>query len=289
VGAYAAAGQLGLLLGALGAAGEAGGEGLNLGGMVLGLRGWAAAILAALLGAAALAWRGERAAASLLGAWLAAVAAMLLLLGRFADHMMLQLAPPLALGCAALAALAVRALPRRAALVHAAALLALLGWSLHAPVRAAGEVLWRRHVDGIAHWGDRTATIAALLRPRLQGAHDLLVASRLLGLHRETGTRPATRFPFVPHLWSGYAPVDGAAEMARLLAARPGFVVVDDLWLPGRAHAGAQGEVLARLHAALAESYVAEARVGRFASRGGGFIGGGVGATIFRRADLPPL
>jgi hypothetical protein len=77
--------------------------------------------------------------------------------------------------------------------------------------------------------------------------------------------------------------------MARLLAARPGFVVVDDLWLPGRAHAGAQGEVLARLHAALAESYVAEARVGRFASRGGGFIGGGVGATIFRRADLPPL
>jgi len=141
-------------------------------------------------------------------------------------------------------------------------------------------------VNGVAHWGDRTATIAAMLRPRLEGEHDLFVASRMLGLYRETGTRPPTRFPFVPHLWSGYAPVDGAAEMARILAARPGFVVVDDLWLPGAASpSGAQAEVLAHLHAVLAQGYVQEARIGRFISRGGGFIGGGVGATVFRRAD----
>lgn len=278
LGAYGAAGRLGLLLEALFAAGEAGGTGLNLEGMRHGLATYAAAIAAALAGLAALAWRGARPAAWLLGAWLAAVAAMLLLLGRFADHMMIQLAPPLALGFAALAA------PMRRP-VQALALAALLGWSLHAPLRAAGEALWRRHGDGLAHWGDRTATIAARLRPRLQGPQDLLVASRMLGLHRETGTRPATRFPFVPHLWSGYAPVDGPAEMARLLAARPGFIVVDDLWRPGTAHAGAQGEVLGVLHAALARDYVMEAQFGRFPSRGGGFIGGGVGATVFRLAE----
>lgn len=273
---YAGAGQFALLREALFAAGEAGGGGLNLEGMRHGLATYAAAIAAALAGLAVLAWRGERAAAALLGAWLGAVAAMLLLLGRFADHMMIQLAPPLALGIAALG--------RR---VQALALAALLGWCLHAPLRAAGEVMWRRHVDGIAHWGDRSATIAARLRPRLEGPADLFVASRMLALYRETSTRPPTRFPFVPHLWSFYAPVDGAAEMARILAARPGFVVVDDLWRPGTAHAGAQGEVLGLLHAALAQGYVAEAQVGRFASRGGGFIGGGVGATVFRRADRP--
>lgn len=276
--AYAAAGQVGLLREALFAAGEAGATGLNLDGMREGLATYAAAIAAALAGLAVLAWRGERAAAVLLGAWLGAVAAMLLLLGRFADHMMIQLAPPLALGIAA----AVAPLGQRG---QALALAALLGWSLHSPLRTAGEVLWRRHVDGIAHWGDRTATIAARLRPRMEGPGDLFVASRMLALYRETGTRPATRFPFVPHLWSGYAPVDGVAEMARILAARPGFVVVDDLWRPGMAHAGRQGEVLGVLHAALAQGYVEETRVGRFTSRGGGFIGGGIGATLFRRAD----
>lgn len=279
-GIYAAAGQLGLLLGALGAAGEAGATGLNLEGMRDGLATYAIAIAAALAALVALAWRRAWPAAAVLGAWLAAVAAMLLLLGRFADHMMIQLAPPLALGVAALVAQA------RRRWVHGVAMLALLGWSLHAPLRAAGEALWQRHVNGVAHWGDRTATIAALLRPRLDGGHDLFVASRMLGLYRETGTRPPTRFPFVPHLWSGYAPVDGAAEMARILAARPGFVVVDDLWLPGAASpSGAQAEVLAHLHAVLAQGYVQEARIGRFISRGGGFIGGGVGATVFRRAD----
>lgn len=275
-GLYAAAGQLGLLLGALGAAGEAGATGLNLQGMRDGLATYAIAIAAALAGLVALAWRRAWPAAAVLGAWLAAAAAMLLLLGRFADHMMIQLAPPLALGVAALVAQA------RRRWGHGMAMLALLGWSLHAPLRAAGEALWQRHVNGVAHWGDRTATIAALLRPRLDGGHDLFVASRMLGLYRETGTHPPTRFPFVPHLWSSYAPVDGAAEMGRLLAARPGFVVVDDLWLPGTVHAGPQGTVLALLHAALAQDYVAEARIGRFTSGGGGFVGGGVGATVFR-------
>ena len=79
--------------------------------------------------------------------------------------------------------------------------------------------------------------------------------------------------------------MDGTAEITRILAARPGFVVVDALWLPGTEHPGRRGDVLGLLHAALAQGYVAEARIGGFISRGGGFIGGRVGATVFRRAD----
>ena len=285
VACYAAAGQLGLLMEVLRAAGEAGGGGVNLEGLKQGLATYAAAIGAGLLGLAGLAWYGARRAAAVTGAWLVAVGAMLLLLGRFADHMMIQLVPPLALGIGALVAMAARLRPGWSLAVQGAAMLALLGLCLNSPARAAAEVLWRRHVDGLAHWGDRTATIAATLRPRLQGADDLFVAARILALYRETGTRPPTRFPFLPHLWRGYAPVDGAAEMARILAARPGFVVVHDPWLPGTAQDGRQGEVLGLLHAALAQGYVAEAQFGRFASRGGGFIGGGVSATVFRRAD----
>lgn len=275
VAGYAASGHLDLLLGALGAAGAAGGGGVNLDGMRHGLVTYGLAIGAAMMGVVVLASRG----AWLLGGWLAAVAAMLLLLGRFADHMMIQLAPPLALGIAALVA---QARQRR---VQGVAMLVLLAWSLHGPVRAAGEALWHRHVSGVAHWGDRTATIAALLRPRLQGPDDLFVASRMLGLYRETGTSPPTRFRFVPHLWSDYAPVDGEAEMARLLADRPGFVVVDETWLPGTEHPAQRAAVLGLLHAALVRDYVAEARIGHFTSHRGGFIGGGVGATVFRRAD----
>ncbi len=278
-GIYATTGQLGVLRVSLGAAGEARADELDLAGMRDGLDTYGAAIGAALAGLAALAWRSAWPAAAVLGTWLAAVAAMLLVLGRFADHMMIQLVPPLALGIAVLVAHA------RQRWVRGAALLVLLGWSLHTPLRAAGEALWHRQVNGVVHWGDRTATIAALLRARLDGPQDLFVMSRMLGLYRETGARPPTRFPFVPHLWSSYAPVDGAAEIGRILAARPGFVVVDDTWLPGAGHVGLRGDILALLHAALAQGYVEEAHIGRFMSRGGGFIGGGVGATVFRRAD----
>jgi hypothetical protein len=171
---------------------------------------------------------------------------------------------------------------------YAVAAILLLGWSLGSPARGAAETLWKRHAEEVPHWGDRTATIAAALRPRLEGRQDLLVVSRMLGLYRETGMRPPTRFPFVLHLWSGYAPVDGVAELDRMLAAKPGFVVVDDLWLPGgpRENAG-QVALLDRLNAALAREYVVDGHTGRFASRGGGFVGGGIGATVFRQADRP--
>jgi 4-amino-4-deoxy-L-arabinose transferase-like glycosyltransferase len=294
---YAAIGHLPLLIDVLGAAGDAGKVPFNIRGMMLGLTAYALPIAATLLALAALPVllpdRATRAGTAILAAWVVAVAAMLLLLGRFADHMMIQALPPLVLATGALAALAVRTVPplaRRPRLGYGAAALVLLGWGLATPALATAETLWRRHVDGVRHWGDRTATIAAAIRPRIEGAHDLFVVGRTLGLYQQTGTRPPTRFPFTIHLWSPYAPLDGMAELDRILAARPAFVVVDDLWLQGgpRYHP-LQVRVLDRLSAALAAGYVQEGRTGRFTTWRGGFIGGGIGATVFRRPDIAPF
>jgi hypothetical protein len=285
------------LIDVLGAAGEAGKVPFNVSGMILGLHTYALPIAATLLALAALPVllrdRASRAGTAALAAWVVSVAAMLLLLGRFADHMMIQALPPLALGTGALVALAVHAAPplaRRPALGYSAAALVLLAWGMRTPAMGATEVLWRRHVDGAQHWGDRTATVAAALRPRIERDGDLFVASRMLGLYHQAGARPPTRFPFTMHLWEEYAPVDGMAELDRILATRPAYVVVDELWLPGGPrHSPQQVRVLDRLSAALATGYVEEIRAGRFTTWRGGFIGGGIGAHVFRRADVPPV
>ncbi len=294
---YAAIGRSPLLVDVLGAAGAASRVPVSLPAMMRALTSHALPAAATLLALAALPVllrdRADRAGMAVLAAWVLSVAAMLLLLGRFADHMMIQALPPLALGTGALVALAVRALPplaRRPALVYAAAALVLLAWSMRTPTQVAAEVLWRRHVDGVQHWGDRTATIATVLRPRIKADGDLFVVGRTLGLYHQAGVRPPTRFPFTIHLWSGYAPVDGLAEMDRILATRPAFIVVDDLWLPrGPRYTPQQIPVLDRLAAALAAGYVMEGRTGRFQTRRGGFVGGGVGVHVFRRTDVPPF
>jgi hypothetical protein len=77
--------------------------------------------------------------------------------------------------------------------------------------------------------------------------------------------------------------------MDRILATRPAFVVVDDLWLPrGPRYIPEQIQVLDRLAAGLAAGYVMEGRTGRFETRRGGFVGGGIGVHVFRRADVSP-
>ena len=174
-----------------------------------------------------------------------------------------------------------------------AVLLFGFGWGAAEAVSGGVETLLRRQItgaqhSGAQHWGDRTATLAAVMRGRIEASSDLFVVSRMLGLYRETGTLPPTRFPFVIHLWAGYAPIDGLAEITRIMATRPRFVVVDDLWLPGgpRGDAG-QAHVLDRLQVSLAQEYVAEGHTGRFTSWRGGFVGGGVGATVFRRRNVP--
>ncbi len=291
---YAAIGAFALLAGTLMAAGEAGLVHFSAYGLAQGTRTYAPLIGAALLGILALAFSRQRTAAAALAIWLVSVAAMLALLARFANHMFLQLLPPLSLATAGLLALGAASLPRflsgwprTAALVLALA--AIFAWGAGGFIDAGLESAWRRAVAGQPFWGDRTATVAAALRSRIEGPGDLLVVGRNLGLYRATGTVAQTRYPFSMHLWESYAPVDGPAEIGRLLALRPRFAVVDDLWLPGGPRTGAaQERVLGYLAAALAHDFVPDGHAGRFVSWRGGFVGGGVGVTVFRRRDVPP-
>jgi len=295
-GLYAAQGSLPLLLATLLAAGEAGFGALNVQGLIAGLRDYAPLTLAAVAGLALLAWgRGGPAArvgAVALAVWIGSIVAILLVLGRFADHMMIQLLAPLSLAAAAAGAIAIgipAVAPRRRPAGFAALALLAVVWGSGEAANAGIETIWRRQIDGIRHWGDRTATLAAVIRDRVDAPGQIYVAGRTLGLYQQIGVAPPTRFPFAGHLWSTYAPVDGPAEIARIMAERPRFVVVDDLWMPGGPRSGAtQVRVLEVLHAALAPDYLEEGHVGRFISRGGGFVGGGIGATVFRRRDMPP-
>jgi len=262
-----------------------------------GLRGFDALFLvsgitlcvAPLLPAGRAAWCGWLA----LLIWWAFMAMFLANSRRFADHFFLQVLPVLALttafglslGRATLAGLG--AWGRRLA---GPALLLLLGLcAVRAGATSAGaavEMLWRRHVGGEAHWGDRTAQLADLLGPRIVGPEDVLVFGRWLGLHRLIGTRPASRFPFIEHLWAGYAPVDGPAEIARLLAARPGFIVTESRLLNASTELGpTAAAVFAPLHAALARDYVLERSIGPSISWRGGAMDGSIDAVVFRRRD----
>lgn len=299
---YAAIGALGLWHEANIAAAlpvMAGEEGLNWAGLRAGLIGFDLLVLGTLATLLAAPWLARDAATrrALLGLllWLGLLALPLALTRRFADHFFLQPLPVLALLTAAGAALALRrAAGWRPGLARlggpALLLLAALGLARVGlgQVATAAEVLWQRHVAGQPHWGDRSATLAAAMRPRIAGPGDLYVVSRLLGLHRLTGTRPPTRFPFTLHLLAGYAPVDGPAEMARILGTAPRFIVVETRWLETRpARLPAAAPVLDLLEATLARDYVTDGEVGLFQGRRG-IIGGAVDARVFRRRDVAP-
>jgi hypothetical protein len=272
---------------------------LNLEGLGNGLRDFDLLVLGAalalvagpLLPAGRGAWRGILA----LWVWLTAMALCLLVSRRFADHFFLQLLPILALasglGLALLWQAAAVTGPRRArwaALGLLGVLLLVGARGAMGPFHAAAETLWRRHVMGVAQWGDRSATLAATIADRVEGPGDVYVFGRWLGVHGLTGTRPPTRFPFALHLFAEYAPVDGATEMARILAARPRFIIVETRWLAGAPPRGAEAAaVFAILKDSLARDYVREGEVGLFRSWRGGAVGGMVDATLFRRQDVP--
>lgn len=229
--------------------------------------------------------------------WLVGDCLALLFLRRFADHMILQTLPVLSLLTGFAAALLWDISPAhrragRAALVAAAiAYVAWGGRTIARPFDAAVEVLRMREVAGLPGWGDPAAVAAAAIRPRLHPGDEIYVVSPMLGIYQATGTLPPTRFPFVGHLWEGYAHV-GTDEIARILGRRPAFIVVEDRWLPGTQPTGLPEEsapVLAMLHDALAHDYVLDLHCGAFISRGGGGIGPPHyvtrGVTVFRLRD----
>ena len=304
LGWFAAIGRLGLWYDAnvtanLGLATGAG-AGLNLSGLWVGLRGFDLLVLGSLGGlgmalalpAGRAAWRGVLG----LVVWFFCMALFLLASRRFADHFFLQVLPALAmataLGPALLLARASRgggSWRRCAGLMLAGLLLVLAARAGGSALHGAAEMLVRRHTLGAPHWGDHSASLAERLRGRIAGPADILMFGRWLGVHGLTGTRPGGRFPFVEHLWAGYAPVDGVAELTRLLAAEPRFIVLESRWLDRAAEADARTlAVFETLWRSLAKDYEMEGRVGPFVSWRGGRVGGEIEAVIFRRRGVAP-
>ena len=226
-------------------------------------------------------------------AWLLAMSLSLLFLRRFADHFFIQTLPALSVATAwaAMRIKQVMPLGRTAArfgLIVGTVLVAI--WAGRSDFDTAFETIAKRGMDGITHWGDRTATIAAALRDRLGPSDSVYVLGRTLGVYAATARPPPTRFPFPEHLWSSYAPLNGVQEVQRILEGSPAFIIIDDLWLPnGSAPAPARDRVTAILHAAIASNYVLDGKVTKFVSWGGGFVGGGIGVTVFRRREIAPF
>ncbi len=214
----------------------------------------------------------------------------LLVLGRFTDHMMIQLLPGpcLAAGCLA-------AWLERRRLMGAAGLVLLLGCAAARdgrgfldPFVAAAEILERRGA-GAAQWGDPVATAAARIATELRPGDALYVfGGPILGLYGALHRAPPTRFPFAEHLWKPYAPPGGEAEMRRILAAGPAIIAVSAGWQPGQpAPEPAAAAVFATLHRALATGYAPIATISPFTSRRGGPIGPRESIVIFRRLASP--
>lgn len=274
---------------------------LDLWGLEFGVRGFCLLFLgtaATIVGAPFLARTQEtkRGLFAIL-CWLTAMALSLLFLRRFANHFFLQALPVLSLTTAfGLALLTRRVFTARwepAVLFTCLALIAIwCGWPQFSIAR---ETLSRRQIDGIAHWGDRSATVAAAIKDRLTGPEDVYVFAWMIGIYQATGAKPPTRFPFYEHLYAGYAPVDGMAEMQRILNKAPRFIVVDDRFLQEEKSDGItetvprKHAVLSTLRASLERDYVVDGRVGTFKSGGGGEIGGNLPITVFRRRDVPAM
>ena len=226
-------------------------------------------------------------------AWLLAMSLSLLFLRRFANHFFIQTLPALSMAAAWFVMQLSQAitLGRTATriLLSAGVILVAL-WANHAQFDTAIETIAKRGAGGVAHWGDRTGTIAAALRGRLNPSDEIYVFGRTLGVYGATDRQPPTRFPFTMHLWEPYAPLDGAKELQRIVDRRPSFIIIDDLWLPDRlAPDAARDRIASILHAAIAQDYVLDGKVTKFMSSGGGYVGGGIGATVFRRPGIVPF
>jgi 4-amino-4-deoxy-L-arabinose transferase-like glycosyltransferase len=205
-----------------------------------------------LMGAAAvaLAWRQRSGLVfiALALAWLGAELAAVVAPWKFFNHYFLVLLPPLAL-------LSGFCLDRIAAVSVLPALR-----SLAAPVLAACVALVP--LSGVAgrispRWlnigrPDVSRQVAAIIRASGPGATAWVVNSEPV-IYFLAGIDTPTRFPFPPHLVGSqfsYAHSDPPVEIARILASRPRFLVVDE---------GRWGEVEAPLQpqikAALAQDY----------------------------------
>jgi len=209
--------------------------------------------LAPLLLAAGCAWR-EPAARRLLP-WLVGSVVAVVAPGKFHDHYLLILAPPLSL----LAAFGLGALVRRAVVpaLRDRALGVLVALAMAMPV---GGMVLPRLAAGIGlRAEDPVRAVARAATAALRPDQALFVANWHAAVYVLAAQPPPTRFAFPLHL-SGrdtrLAGADTQAELLRVLALPPGVIVVDPArWGPIRA------EARAAIESALARDYVLHATV----------------------------
>lgn len=158
-------------------------------------------------------------------AWLAVAALAVAVPGHFFDHYFLMLLPPLAL----LSAIGI---------LGAAVYLAPVRWRLLAGVVVVAMMLdpflfdMRRRIMPGLHLGlpDTPTRVADAIRAEMRPGDVVFVANSQPVIYFLTGSPLPTRFPFPAHLTGAFGDLAGVnmdAELARVLATRPRFIVQD--------------------------------------------------------------
>ncbi|MCG8591474.1 MAG: glycosyltransferase family 39 protein [Proteobacteria bacterium] len=180
---------------------------------------------------------GERALLGSLFAWLGLAGLSVAAQGRFFDHHLLQLLPPLCLLFSFFAGSLLQAFPsRQTAFGRTGLAVLLLAFVFFSG--PAGELGWRalrlarNAVHGDFHRDDVPRHVAAAIRAELQPGDSLYVYNYQHVVYHLAGGAIPTRFPFSLHLLSkpGAAAleVDQSDEIRRIMDSRPRFVVVKE-------------------------------------------------------------
>jgi hypothetical protein len=203
---------------------------------------------------------GLRRAIAIIFGWLLASFATVVSIHEYLGNHFIDAMAPASL----LAAIVAVALARRIAwrpLVPVAIALALVGHAGYQFVLAAPVALDRIR-SGDPAYGDPSAELAQYIRAHRTADQTLYVADDRTALYLLAGATPPTRFPYPAHLLDRYqeliAGVNGPAEIRRILATHPAYIVRDVANASNEDRRGA-----AILNATLRDDYRAVFAVGK--------------------------
>jgi len=147
---------------------------------------------------------------------------------RLGNHFIPLMAPASVLG--ALVAVSVARRRKWRAFVPAVLTIGLIAHAAYQFILAA-PIAYARIVRHDPAAFDTTAQLAAYISAHATTASTLYVADDRVAIYLLTGMTPPTRYAYAAHLVDPYqeivAGVDGRAEVARIMATRPSFVVRD--------------------------------------------------------------